>query len=142
MSESRVSKNLRWTRVRSVGAAARVAPRLAGVYAYAEAKTLHGLPVDLSWVYVGKALNLASRLDDHDAERESSPLLRDWLHRRRQQGEVWYAVVPPEYLDVIERDAIVTLQPRLNRVRYRSHKLSIPACRNQRSVRTFPHTDF
>ena len=111
-----------------MGGAARIAPRLAGVYAYAEAETLHGLPLSLNWVYVGKAVDLSARLNDHDAEREANPLLRDWLHRRRTQGEVWYAVVPADQLDVVERDVIVTLQPRLNRMRYRSHKLSVSAC--------------
>ena len=113
-------EGLSWRRLASAGAASRLAPRLPGVYAYAESDSIHGLPADLEWIYVGKARDLRARLNQHAVGNERYVELRNWL-RVGSGRQVWFAPVSLELVDRVERDLIVRLEPRLNRVRYRSH---------------------
>lgn len=124
MKNFKVSKNPVWRRAVSTAAAAAMAPRSPGVYAYAEAPRVHELPSQLDWIYVGKASRLDRRLQQHDVGTERHPGLRNWLHRGKDR-EVWFAVIPNEDLDRVERDLISSLQPRLNRVRYVNHEANL-----------------
>lgn len=113
-------RSLRWSRVLNGADAAQSAPPSPGVYAYAEAGLVHGLPLGLEWVYIGKSKDLRSRLSQHAIHRERYAELRLWL-KRASARETWFAAVPLENLDQVERDLITKLDPRLNRVRYLGH---------------------
>lgn len=110
-----------WHRIRSISAAAEMAPEMPGVYAYGPAsRHVLGLPVGLrSWVYVGMSKNLASRFRGHKAARERQPELRDWLAQNRRSAEVWYSTAQEDEIAELERYLIRKLNPRLNKIKYR-----------------------
>ena len=116
----RKEKERQWHRIRSISAAASMAPEMPGVYAYGKiTRHVLGLPVGLrSWVYIGKSKNLAARFRSHKAARESQPELREWVVRNRREAEVWYAVADEEEITELEKHLIRSLKPRLNKVRY------------------------
>lgn len=122
MHEMRVFENLTWVRGPCPGyAVPPPAPRLSGVYAYAETLCIHGLPSVVRWIYVGQARLLATRLVQHHRGMSGNPNLEHWLKQVKLGRELWYAHAPMADLDQLERDLIVGLQPQLNRLRYRSH---------------------
>ena len=137
MSEIRSTSELTWHQLRSAGAAESAAPPVPGVYAYAEAPQVHGLPASLSWIYVGKARNLRSRLRQHSVEQERHEVLRQWLQFAHDK-QVWFAAVGEAHLDLVERDLIVRLAPKLNRIKYRQHT---PDAQDHQSHRQATLTD-
>lgn len=122
MNEIGSGLELTWHQLRSAGSAESAAPPVPGVYAYAEAPRVHGLPTSLSWIYVGKARNLRSRLRQHSVEQEKHEVLRQWLQSGHDK-QVWFAAVREAQLDLVERDLIVRLSPKLNRIKYRQHNI-------------------
>ena len=121
MKKAQYLKNSNWRRLFSVESAKHLAPARPGVYAYAEVTHVHGLPTALNWIYVGQARKLSQRFAQHSRSQERNPGLLHWLETPNER-EVWYVSVSSEVLDQLERDLIVALQPRLNRVRYKSHQ--------------------
>jgi len=113
-------KERQWHRIRSISAAASMAPEMPGVYAYGMiTRHVLGLPVGLrSWTYIGKSNNLAARFRSHKAARESRPELRDWIARNRKKAEVWYSVAEADEIGDLEKDLIRKLKPHLNKVKY------------------------
>lgn len=113
-------KERQWHRIRSISAAASMAPEMPGVYAYGMiTRHVLGLPVGLrSWVYVGMSKNLASRFRSHKASRERQPELRDWIAKNRKNAEVWYSTAKENELEELEKYLIRKLKPRLNKIRY------------------------
>ena len=98
--------------------ATRSAPHLPGVYAFGEIQRLHGLPVAISWKYVGRSRNLAQRLAQHAPVREANPALQEWLRANREEMEIWYTPSDDNEAIELERQLIRALQPEYNVVRY------------------------
>jgi len=108
-------KHLRWTTVATVHGKNLNIPESPGVYGYAEVKRVQGLPVEVRWMYIGKARNLRRRISNgHDARYEKNLRLRSWLSRSRGDVELWFAHVDESDLDRIERSLIVDIQPVFN----------------------------
>lgn len=123
MSQGDSFQRLPWRSTDSIAVAYQVVPDAPGLYVYAELDELHGLPVGQEWMYVGKTRSLAARLARHQVHLEKNRLLRDWLHRPGRR-RLYYTELEESLLDRIERDLVVSLHPRLNRIRYRQHTLS------------------
>ena len=98
-----------WKRLGSPRLAARLAPRAEGLYVIGEVDRRTGLPIDIDWVYVGQAVDLARRIGQHTQSAERQPALRQWLAQAGQGTkliEVWYRLVPKSELDDEERRLI------------------------------------
>lgn len=108
-------KHLRWTTLATVHGKNLNIPEAPGVYGYAEVRRVQGLPVEVRWMYIGKARNLRRRISNgHDARYEKNPRLRSWLGRCRGDVELWFARVDETDLDRVERSLIVDIQPIFN----------------------------
>jgi excinuclease UvrABC nuclease subunit len=90
-------------------------PTVSGIYAYAEVRRAFGLPVSVTWKYVGKSKNLKQRISNgHDVRNEANPRLRCWLNRHPAHAELWFAPVPEGELDAVESQLVRTAQPDFN----------------------------
>ncbi len=90
-------------------------PPVSGIYAYAEVRRAFGLPVSVTWKYVGKSKNLKQRISNgHDVRNEANPRLRCWLNRHSASAELWFALVPEDELDAVESQLVRTAQPDFN----------------------------
>ncbi|OBI60631.1 GIY-YIG nuclease family protein [Mycobacterium sp. E796] len=92
-------------------------PTTTGVYAIVHAVRVHGLATDVQWLYVGQSKNLRRRCNQHTHYQEPNPALENI--RNSYDYEFWWATVPAEFLDEVERDLIDHLQPPGNRIRGR-----------------------
>ena len=107
---------LKWTAVATTHGKNTCIPEASGVYAYGEITRVAGLPVSTKWVYVGKAINLRQRIGNgHDARWERNDALREWLSAGKTAVELWFAQVPREELDRVERRLVGAAQPVFNR---------------------------
>jgi excinuclease UvrABC nuclease subunit len=109
---------LRWTRVKSVAAAASAAPPCPGVYILAEVEHQAGYLLRAIPRYVGKSQALGQRLGQHHPRFETHPELRKWLLERPEDVEVAFATLALADVDPLEQELIRRLQPKFNRIRY------------------------
>jgi excinuclease UvrABC nuclease subunit len=108
-------KPIAWTSVPTVHGKNHNIPATSGIYAYGEVERIGGLPVRTRWVYIGKSRNLRTRIGNgHDPRRECNADLRVWLKRAKKDVELWFASVPEDELDAVERDFIRNVQPEFN----------------------------
>ena len=90
-------------------------PALSGIYAYAEVQRDFGLPVSISWKYIGKSKNLKQRISNgHDVRNEANQRLRCWLNRHPVNAELWFAPVPRNDLGSVEAQLVRAAQPEFN----------------------------
>jgi len=107
---------LKWTAVGTTHGKNTCIPETSGVYAYGEITRVAGLPVTTKWVYVGKAVNLRQRIGNgHDARWERNDALRAWLTAGKTAVELWFAQVPRDELNRVERWLVGAAQPLFNR---------------------------
>jgi excinuclease UvrABC nuclease subunit len=107
-------RTLSWNSVALLGGMTSSIPGVSCVYVYGEVSRVGGLPVQVSWKYVGKSLNLRHRVRyGHCIDREKNQKLRAWLGKS-YEAELWYALVPREKLDCVETRLIRELRPEFN----------------------------
>ena len=107
--------NLRWAQVPTVHGKSNSIPSESGIYAYGEVRRVGGLPVEISWVYIGKSKNLKTRIGSgHDSSRESNQELKRWMKRGKESVELWFALVPEAALHTVESHLIATINPTFN----------------------------
>jgi excinuclease UvrABC nuclease subunit len=88
----KINQNTSWVIATSVAGAVKRAPRFPGLYAFGAVRRMDGLPVEMAWVYVGRATGAAGlkgRLRQHEPYREANAALRDWLITA-DNVEVWF----------------------------------------------------
>lgn len=107
--------NLIWTSVRTVHGKSINIPSESGIYAYGEVRRVGGLPVETTWVYIGKSKNLKTRISSgHDHRRESNRQLKHWITRTKDGVELWFAPVAEAHLDRVESHLVSTIKPSFN----------------------------
>lgn len=107
-------RTLSWNVLPLPGGMTSAIPAVSCVYVYGEVTRVGGLPVQVSWKYVGKSSNLRHRArHGHCIDREENQQLRAWLGKR-YEAELWYALVPREQLDFVETRLIRELRPEFN----------------------------
>lgn len=112
---SGTAMKLQWSTVATVHGKNLNIPESSGVYGYAEVTRVHGLPVAVRWVYIGKGLNLRRRISNgHDLRYERNVHLRNWLRRSNRNVELWFARVDEQDLDRVERSLVRDIQPEFN----------------------------
>jgi hypothetical protein len=116
-----VFKNMAWRRVPVAHLASVVVSEISGVYAYAHATAIGGLPIALQWVYVGHTRNLRRRLEEHEDLREPNLELGFWL-RTSRGAELWCVPLPFERLAPVEVSLVRELRPKFNRTKYLTTK--------------------
>jgi len=110
-----VGHKLRWTVCGGIHGKRQRIPAVPGIYAYAEVTRVAGLPVSMTWVYIGQSINLQQRiLNGHDVRFEKNNRLRAWMRRTRCDAELWFAPVDAADLDVVERDLVAAIKPAFN----------------------------
>lgn len=113
----------RWRRVRTPGAASRVAPTIRGVYAFGEVEAIEGLPVGMTWRYVGRSQNLRQRLGQHAPLLETNPDLRDWLACHHDTAELWFASTATNAeARALEMRLVRALKPTFNKVTFKKER--------------------
>lgn len=102
----------------------RTVPELSGIYLVAQISRIHGLPLDMQVLYVGRANNLRRRYRSHVDLREQNPALNRLVASGRTDIEFWWAALPDGELDAAERRVIKDLMPVANRVTYGARAFS------------------
>src|SRR4051794_19417468 len=88
-------------------------PTSSGVYVISRANRVAGFPTDVEPLYVGQAMNLRWRWDQHTDYSEPNPGL--FRAGNSYDLEFWWQPVPKEDLNRIEAYLIRTMQPAANR---------------------------
>ena len=106
---------LAWTTFPNIHGKNHNIPERSGIYAYAEVQREFGLPVAISWKYIGKSQNLRQRISSgHDPRFEANPELRRWLNRHPSNAELWFAPVDKGVLSRVEARLIRMARPDFN----------------------------
>lgn len=110
-----VRRALSWTVLPNIHGKNFNIPPVSGIYAYAEVRRDFGLPISVTWKYIGRSKNLKQRISNgHDVRNEANPGLRCWLNRHPAHAELWFAAVPEPELGDVETQLVRTAQPEYN----------------------------
>jgi excinuclease UvrABC nuclease subunit len=96
-----------------------------GIYAIGHQEDVCGLPLQHHVFYVGRSENLRRRLSQHDLRLESNPRVVSYLRANIGRVRIWYAyVASPKQLSELEKHLIQALDPKGNRLKYKSGEVS------------------
>jgi excinuclease UvrABC nuclease subunit len=88
-------------------------PQSSGIYVIAKVLRVHGFPVQMEPLYVGQAVNLRRRTEQHQHLLEPNPGLNGI--DGTEELEIWWQSVAKEDLNTREAELIQGLQPVANR---------------------------
>ena len=109
-----------WKSIKLSSALADRVAAVAGVYALVGLRRIHGLPMDIRLMYIGKSKNLRRRFREHaDPWKEHNELLRE--EAMRGYLEFWFLPLPVDQIDWFEKKLINETDPLTNKLRYRSY---------------------
>ena len=111
---------MRW-RTKLLGASNTNVPACAGLYAIGHIDEVMGLPLQNTYVYVGRTDNLRQRLDQHSHLNETNPELAEYVRNNRQRVRAWFATdIDQSQLQSTEKQLIRLLKPGCNKIHYRN----------------------
>jgi excinuclease UvrABC nuclease subunit len=92
-------------------------PERAGVYAILRTKRVHGLPLTVDPVYVGKSRNLRQRLRSHlNRATAHNDVVASLMNR--ETIEFWCILMPEGEVGEMEKAIIQGVKPMANKIRY------------------------
>jgi excinuclease UvrABC nuclease subunit len=92
-------------------------PKRPGIYIYAEVHQVAGLVTSTTWLYVGRASNLARRIRQHDAKQEKNHLLSRRM-KSRAEITLLYTTLPLSDTFIYEKLLVKELNPLCNIIRF------------------------